>query len=324
MFDYERTLDVLRDFKHLSTKKRRKVMLSLFYDEDFIRWLFVPEKCANLTEMVSDIYAEFTRNETMQAMIDAIDYEGEREFDRSHATFLTTVANIAIQTNNDMLKEIEIGRKAGDYTRKESSRLVEQIDDINDTIARLLKRARRIVKREAAEIARESRLPKYITMAALTSVPNPKYVDKFKIGYYLNNLFNTIYSDVEENGQFDRGVKWAVFFREIFGKNNVVEAATFVLLEGVHRIDKYENSRDVRECWDSLTTFALKELNDAPDQIRNQMIELYIKRIDKMFSSKSYDLRVNLLKIDDFSFPKLVDTIDKYADKITSIVSRGK
>ena len=80
----------------------------------------------------------------------------------------------------------------------------------------------------------------------------------------------------------------------------------------------------MRECWDSLTTFALKELNDAPDQIRNQMIELYIKRIDKMFSSKSYDLRVNLLKIDDFSFPKLVDTIDKYADKITAIVSRGK
>lgn len=323
MFDYDRTLDVLQGFKRLSSKKRRKVMITLFYDEDFMKWLFQPDKAANLTEMVSDMYAEFTKDHTMQAMIDAIDYEGASEFTRSHATFLTTVANIAIQNNNEFLKEIELGRKNGDYSRKESSRLCEGVNEINETVARLLKRARRIVKRDATILARDSRLPKYITMAAFTSVPEPKYIDRFKIGYYLNNLFNTIYSDVEENGEFERGVRWREFFKEVFGKNNVVEVATFVLLEGVHRIDKYRNSEDVRECWDSLTTFALKELNDSPEQIRQQMIELYIKRIDRMFSNKAFDLRVNLTDLDEDSFPKLVKTVDKYADKIVSILSRG-
>lgn len=323
MFDYDRTLDVLQGFKRLSSKKRRKVMITLFYDEDFMKWLFQPDKAANLTEMVSDMYAEFTKDHTMQAMIDAIDYEGASEFTRSHATFLTTVANIAIQNNNEFLKEIELGRKNGDYSRKESSRLCEGVNEINETVARLLKRARRIVKRDATILARDSRLPKYITMAAFTSVPEPKYIDRFKIGYYLNNLFNTIYSDVEENGEFERGVRWREFFKEVFGKNNVVEVATFVLLEGVHRIDKYRNSEDVRECWDSLTTFALKELNDSPEQVRQQMIELYIKRIDRMFSNKAFDLRVNLTDLDEDSFPKLVKTVDKYADKIVSILSRG-
>jgi hypothetical protein len=323
MFDYDRTLDVLQDFKHLSSKKRRKVMITLFYDDDFMTWLFQPEKAANLTEMVSAMYAEFTKEHTMQAMIDAIDYEGPHEFTRSHATFLTTVANIAIQNNNDFLKEIEIGRKNGDYSRKESARLCEGINEINDTVAKLLKRARKIIKRDATAIARDSRLPRYITIAAMTSVPEPKYIDRFKIGYYLNNLFNTIYSDVEENGEFEHGVRWRVFFKEIFGKNNVVEVATFVLLEGVHRIDKYRNSDDVRECWDTLTSFALKELNDSPEQVRQQMIELYIKRIDRMFSNKVFDLRVNLLDLDEDSFPKLIKTIDRYSDKIANILSRG-
>lgn len=322
MFNYERALDVLRDFKRFSRKKRRKVIANLFFDDDFMEWLFQPEDIPNLAEVVGDFYAEFTKPQTMQAMIDCIDYEGIHEFDRCHATFLTTVANIAIQNNNDVLEELEIARKAGDISRKSSNEAVDRIDDINGIVATLLKRSRKIIKRDAVKLSRDSRLPRYITISALTSIPDPKYIDTFKIGYYLNNLFTTIYSDVEENGEFEEGVKWRVFFKEIFGKENVVEVATFILLEGVHRINKYDNSRDVKECWDTLTMFALNELNDAPTQLRNQMIELYIKRLDKMFSNKAFDLRVNLLKLDDDLFPKLVDTINKYADKIVSILKR--
>jgi hypothetical protein len=322
MFDYDRTLNVLQDFKHLSEKKRRKVMLTLFYDDDFIKWLFQPDKAANLTELVTAMYTEFTKSITMEAMIDAIDYAGTAEFNRSHATFLTTVANIAIQNNNEFLKEVELKRKSGDYSRKESERLCEGVRDINDIVAKLLKRSRKIIKKEATELARNSHLPKYITVSAMTSIPEAKYVDRYKIGYYLNNLFNTIYSDVEQNGEFERSVRWREFFKNLFGKENLAEVATFILLEGVHRIDKYKNSEDVRECWDSLTTFALKELNDSPEQLRNQMVELYIKRIDRMFSNKVFDLRVNLLNLDDDLFPKLTKTIDKYADKITDILSR--
>lgn len=322
MFNYERTLDVLRDFKHFNSKKRRKIIANLFFDDDFIEWLFQPSDIPNLAEIVGDFYVEFTKPQCMQAMIDCIDYNGIHEFDRSIATFLTTVANIAIQNNNDVLKELEIARRSGDISRKESNSAVAKIDSINGLVATLLKRSRKIIKRDAVRLSRESRLPRYITISALTSIPDPKYIDNFKIGYYLNNLFSTIYNDVERNGEFEDTVKWRVFFKEIFGKENVVEVATFILLEGVHRVNKYENSRDVKECWDTLTTFALNELNDAPTQLRNQMIELYIKRLDKMFSNKAFDLRVNLLKINDDLFPKLAGTINKYADKIVKILDK--
>ena len=320
MFDYESTLDVLRDFKHLGNKKRKKVIRALFYDDEFLEWLFNPPKVSNLNEVVTAMYAEFTKEPTMRAIVDVVKEDGYSEFNRSHASFITSIANIAIESNNTMLHKIEKKRKNGELSRGESSRLVHDIDDINDTIASLLKCGRKIVKHEAAVLAREANLPKFITMTALTSTPEPKYIDHYKIGVYLNIMMDVIYSDVERYGQFDENVRWKVFFKNIFGKDNVVEAATFILLEGVKRVDKYKKTDDVKMCWDSLTSFALRALNDAPDQLRQQMIELYIKRIDKMFKNDSFDLRVNLLDINDDIFPKLCDTIDKYSDKIVKIL----
>ena len=323
MFDYDKTLRVLQDFKKLSSKKQRKVMKSLFYDETFIEWLFQPKKVPNLKETVSAMYEQFTKPMVMEAMVEAVKDEGWSSFNRSHATFMFSVANIAIQGNNDMMEEITQKKKDGDISIKEAKRLINKLDDSNEIITDLLKVAKKIIKRDANILARESHLPKYVCMTALHSIPDPKYIDRDKIGFYLNNLLNSIYSEVEENGEFENGVRWKAFFKEVVGKSNVSEAATFILLEGVHRVDKYANSKDVKVCWDSLTTFALRELNDAPNQIRQQMIELYIKRIDKMFANKSFDLRVDLTDISEKLFPNLVETIGRYTDKITSILTRG-
>lgn len=324
MFDYDKTLDVLRDFKRMNPKKRRKLITALFYDETFMEWLFQPKSVPNLTEMVSDMYTEFTKPITMMAMIDAVKEEGYSEFNRSHATFMFSVANIAIQGNNEMLQEITQKKKDGEYSSKECRRLVDRIDESNEIIAKLLKVSRKIVKREATILARDSRLPKYIGMSALTSIPESKYIDNFKVPVYMNTLTSTIYSEVNRNGEFDSGVKWKVFFKEVFGKDNIAEVATYILLEGVHRIDKYDNSSDVRECWNSLTSFALRELDDIPTQLRNQMVELYIKKIDKMFKNNSIDLRVDMLNLDEDVFPNLAKTIDKYSDKIVAILDRNK
>ena len=323
MFDYDKTLRVLQDFKHYSSKKQRKIMKALFYDDTFIEWLFQPKRVPNLKETVSAMYEQFTKPTVMNAMVEAVKDEGYREFTRSHSTFMFSVANIAIQANNDMLEDIVKKKKEGDISPKEARRLVEKIDDANEIVAEMIKVAKKIIKRDASELARESHLPKYICMTALHSIPEPKYIDRDKIGFYLNNLMNSIYSEVEENGEFESGVRWKAFFKEVVGKDNVAEAATFILLEGVHRIDKYSNSRDVKTCWDSLTQFALRELNDAPQQLRQQMIELYIKRIEKMFANKSFDLRVDLTDISEKLFPNLVDTITKYTEKITNILTRG-
>ena len=324
MFDVENTIDLLQDFKRINPKKRRKVIKGLFYDEVFLEWLFQPKKVPNLNAQVTAMYTEFTKPIVMRAIIDAVKEEGYHEFTRTHSTFLFSVANIAIQGNNEMLEEVEKKKKSGEMSSKDARKILERVEDSNEVIAKLLKVSRKIIKRDATELARRSRLPRYVCITALHSVPEPQYVDRYKIGFYLNNLLNSIYSEVEENGEFENGVRWKEFFREIFGKDNVVEAATFILLEGVHRIDKYKNSDDVRECWDTLTSFALRELNSAPQNLRQQMIELYIKRIDKMFQNRSFDLRVDLLDISDRQFPDLVKTVEKYTDKIVSILSRGK
>lgn len=321
MFDYDNTLELLQDFKHFSPKKQKKIIKRLFKDETFIEWLFQPKKVPNLNEMVSALYGEFTKPEVMEAIVDTVKEEGYHSFTRSHATFIYSIANIAIQGNNDMLKNISAKKKEGEISSKDARKMSEKMDEINDIIASLLKVAKKIIKRDGVRLAKEAKLPKYITFTAFTSVPEPEYIDRFKIGLYLNNLFNTIYSEVEENGEFEDNVRWKNFFREIFGKDNVVEVATFILLEGVHRIDKYKSSADVRICWDSLTAFALKELNEAPGALREQMIELYIKRISKMFANNSYDLRVNLLDISTKAFPALVETIEKYSDKICGILN---
>jgi hypothetical protein len=253
-----------------------------------------------------------------------IDDEGYSKFNRSHSTFIYSICNVAIQSNNERIEATEKQRKDGEITNKEAQRLGEKMEKYNTYINDLLKAGRKIIKDSAKELSHDSHLPMYICVTALHSVPEPQYIDRFKIGFYLNNLLNNVYSEIEQMGDFSDNVRWGTFFKEIFGKDNVVEVATFILLEGVHRIDKYRNSDDVKSAWDTLTSFALRELNEAPEALRTQMLELYIKRIDKMFSNKAFDLRVDMLSINDKLFPKLVDSIQKYADKIESILSRGK
>lgn len=322
-FYYEHIMDFLESTEKMSPKKARRNMLRMMENEDFFHWLFHPAPNPKLNEMVTDLYVQLTRPTNIRYMIEMLEREGYRDFNRSHATFLFSICNIAISSNNEKIDEIKKKRKHDDISGREASRLLDKVDRCNEDISKLLKMTKKIIKPDAKKLARYTKLPLYTCMTAYYSVPETKYVDRVRIGYYLNTLLNDIYSEVEENGEFGRRVYWKDFFREIFGKNNTVEVATFILLEGVHRIEKYRDSDAVKDCWNSLTNFALKELNDSPEQVRQQMIELYIKRIDQMFANKSYDLRVNLLSEDfEYSFPKIYNTVGKYASRIKEILNR--
>lgn len=323
MYDYDDVMEVLIRFKKLSQRRKRKFFTNLLLDRDFIKWLFQPEKTENLTKEVEELYEELTKKNVMEAILDTIEHEGTELFNRSHATFITTICNMAIAKNIEELKAYEKAKKDPDVPRMRLRGWMEKIDESNRLIANLLKKSRKMIKREAKRTAKDARLPLYITQTAFTSVPESKYVDRYKIGFYLNNLLNTIYSDVEQNGEFIDDVRWKRFFADVFGDNNVVECATFILLEGVHRVDKYRNSEDVCVCWDTLTEFALAELNKAPDNTREQMVELYVKRLDKMFSNRSFDLRANLLDIPKTIWPSLWKTVQKYSGKLMEVLNRG-
>ena len=74
----------------------------------------------------------------------------------------------------------------------------------------------------------------------------------------------------------------------------------------------------------ALTRFALKALNQAPASIRDQMIELYLKRLNKMLKDHHIDLRVDLRTIDSFRFENLWETVKKYKSKFDDILGAVK
>ena len=86
MFDYDKTLEKLEDFKKINPGKRKKIILKLFNDDTFIEWLFQPQKVPNLNEMVSALYAEFTKPVVMQAIIDARQTSGLTQKELSERT----------------------------------------------------------------------------------------------------------------------------------------------------------------------------------------------------------------------------------------------
>ena len=318
MFQYEELIKQLGNFNDI--KKKEKFLKSLLSDKDFIRFLFQPPNIIDINNIIQSMYNNFSRPKVINAMVEMIDDAGYDKFDRNHTVFLYSLCNISIQKNNERILKIAESKKNGSISSKEADRQNENSVKFNDMISTLLKRLKKIVKTDAKELSKESKVPKNICLKAYYTVPDPKYVDKYKIGYYLNILLNNIYSDISVSGDAfeEDNIRWRTFFKEIFGKENVVEAATFILLEGVHRIDKYNNNSAVKKYWDSLTTFALNELNEAPESIRNQMIELYIKRIGKMFANGSFDLRVDMLSIS--GFPEISKTVSKYKEKISEII----
>ena len=150
-------------------------------------------------------------------------------------------------------------------------------------------------------------------------VPETKYVTNFRVGFYLNTVLISIYRFVDDHHFDTSEVNWKRFFKILFGEKNVIEAANFILLEGVHRIDDY--GAEVSDTFNQLTMFALKELENAPEMLKSQMLDLYVKRISKMFANRTFDLRANLLDIDPDRFPELVKTVSHYASQIREIIN---
>lgn len=324
-----RELLKILDVEHLnglSPKKRRKIIDKILSDDDVMTFLFIPTKVDKnvSTDYVKELYRRMTSPVAINAIARILARLDPGELDRTRSTFLTSLCNIAIEQNNESLREADRMKEKKAISSAELHEITDIIEDMNEDIVYILKFLKKNVKSEAKRLSEVTDIPVCVCQLGLSTIPEQKYVDRYKVGFYLNRFLGQVYSDVNEYGSFNViDVDWAKFFTNIFGKENVLEVATFILLEGVNRIDKYKDSKSVKTCWNSLTDFALKYLNDAPDANRRQMIELYIKRIDKMFQNNVFDLRVDLTKLSEINYPRLVDTIIKYADKITEIINKG-
>lgn len=330
MFEFERVVEKLEDFKNLSERKQEKLLKKLLSDDEFTEWLFDSSKDKSnkpvTAKQVDRLYSALTKPRVLIALVNVIKDEGYDSFKRSHATFLYSICNFAIEVNNQRIEMISEDVSNGDLSKRDAKEAKAKLEKYSEIIADLLKCARKIVKQDAKQLSRETNLSRDLCQNAFWHVPDIEYVPAFKVGFYLNGLLNIIYDDAAEYGFGRKTPNWRTFFKTIFGKRNLPSAATFILLEGVNRIDKYKDldSIDaVKDCWDSLTEFALKVLDEQPDEVRSQMVELYIKRVEKMFSNNSYDLRVNILSLPR-QFKKLISTVSNYKDKLVAILNPDK
>lgn len=322
MFEFNAAFKRLKEMETISEKKQMRFFKGLLEDKEFFEWLFNPPRnYENISVEIGKFYAELGKYKNLKLLRDAVweMIEDDDDIDLSAPCFLHSITNTVIDSNQSLVKKLEDLRTSGELTTKEEHQRLDQIEKINKVIASIIKAKKKIVKRRAKQLSRECGLDRELCSKALYCLPSSGLITKYKVSTYLNNILNFLYSDID-SGNYDASeVDWKAYFKKLFGRDNVIEVATFILLEGVHRIDKLK-SREVHMVWDDLTTFALREMDRAPDALRQQMLELYVKRIDKMFANQAYDLRVNLLKLDEGDFPNLTKTITRFADKISAIM----
>ena len=126
--------------------------------------------------------------------------------------------------------------------------------------------------------------------------------------------------------EYINSIKWHNYFQALFGDNSTASTALSIVLEGVRRIDPFRDAPhfdDVRAVWDSLTEYALKELDSAPEGVRRQMMDIYLKKVNHLFTDGTgARLRIDMLNIPS-EYGNLARTMSHYVDRLAKIMHRN-
>lgn len=322
--------DLLEDIsrKHISPDTAERSIVSYLKSNEFLKYIFNPPEDVERSELqkeTKDMYVLMCHRRVMKTISNAVIetmYEDFDDFDRSVAVFLNTASMAAISASNEFVKRIRDDEAEGNIDRHEAQDEYKHINAYNEAIRKLMKTANKIIKRPSKKLAYKSNVDAMICRQAYLDVPNPDFINKYQIGFYANKVLSNIYYTVSEYDVDLSRAKWNVFFREIFSEPNVVEVANYILLEGMSKIQDYKGS-EVKEVWNDLTRFALDVLENSPEQIQSQMMDLYTKRVSRMFENNVSEIRTDLRNLDPEEYPHLSKVIAKYADKITEIIKEA-
>ena len=321
MFDYDKLAKKLGKFNDLSGKKQRKVLETIFCSDDFRDWFYgVGEnsEAQPMTKpMVNKIFTSLATPAALKSITKFVKNKTSEDFDHSACSIAFLVVEQAIEISNKANAEIADSYKNGDLVAKEAKGYKEKSEKYGEYVADLMAALKDKARPEVKEICKKTNLPKGMVFTTYFMMP------KFKVGMYVNQLLQEIYKWTGVNGIEDASaIRWGSYFGTFFGSEMTSSAAISILLEGVRRIDAYRDSEhfdNVREVWDSLTNFAMTELDKAPENVRKQMIEIYVKRIDRIFhNGNGPRLRVDMLNIPN-NFANLADTVSKYTERISRI-----
>ena len=320
MFNFSEYNHFLRHIKDMDRSKAERVLDGYLSNKDFAGALFNPQDSSNISEQASEMYKLTAKPKAIRLFIDTVSENGHAAYDRWVGVYLYSIASFNLDAANEAIDATKEDYDNGEITKSEARNQNERNDAYISALGKLNKLADKIVKREAKILAKKTGMPKDLCKYALKTTPNPWLIPRFRIGYYLNQLLGEIYTELDKDDVELADIEWRDFFKGVFGKENVLECATFILLEGTQRMKGFKGAQ-IRRIWDSLTSFALEELDHADPGSRSQMIELYIKRLTKMFKNGSFDLRVDLTTISEQEFPNLTKTVEKYASQIKDAFS---
>lgn len=328
MFSYREFIDFLKEINEYGEKRRRKIMQSYLTSDDFYGWLFKPTQpdkkvTMDINTMMSDMYNELCKKKVIKTLVETLSYYGADQYTRSAATFLFSIVRFALDAIDERTAASVSAFERGEISRSERKDEIEVINKYSAIVAKLNDICNKIVSHDAKMIERTSGLPREIAKSILKCIPEKKFIEKFKVSTFTNIVLNELYANVNDWAEEIADVEWKPFFKELFGKENILDVATFILLEGRHRI-KGMKGRSLDYVWESLTAFALEELDGADLNSRNQMVELYIKRLAKMVKNGTYDVRIDLLSLSEKRFPNLTKTIKEYKTQIEDIINSDK
>ena len=328
MFDYDKTIRKLTKFSDLEKKKQNKIIKSILIDSEFRSWFYGVGENSNsqpmTSPMINKLFNMLASPQVIKRVTKFIEDCDRETFDHTACSIAFLITEQAVDTINKINSEISTEYGNGELPSDEVKDYKGKSEKYTRLITDLLDAIRAKCKEEIKEIANKSNLPKGIVYTTYLMVPGREYIPKYKISLYMNQLLHEIYKWVGNSGIDDTvTIKWGPYFGSLFGNNLTASSSVSILLEGVKRIDAYrqtEHFDDVRVVWDSLTNFAVTELDTAPEHVRRHMLDIYMKRLEKICKNGNIPrLRVNLLQLPN-NYHNLITSVNKYTNRLERIM----
>lgn len=327
---YEKAISKLEKFTELNKEKQVKLLKKILTDDEMLKWQFDPgqNKQPYTGEMFNKLYKAMAMPAALKSYEPMLNRYGKETFTRSSIVILHTVLTYALEIHNSMIESYknEVSATGANKETKDMKNRVEKYAEHLDSLKGVIQK---LVKPWLKSLSSDTGLSRDIIFKALMVAPEVKYIPQQRITSTTVHLLEEIYSEANISGfpAKGSGVHWTPLFKTIFGVENIPSVAVSILLEGAHHIDKYRDSDNlicVRDCWDSLTKFALNELEECPDKVRSQMIELYLKKAENLINRRNgrpTDLRVNLTRLPT-EFHNIIRTVDFYKNQFDSIAGK--
>lgn len=330
MFDYDKVIKKLNKLDELSKKKRKKVLDSVFTDE-FIKWFYGvgdrDHQPPNIGTMVKNLVSTLARPKNLKILTKYVENASFDDFTRTDCCVCYVVIETAIEQLNGIRKDISSGYKDGEISGKTAKDYQNKTEEYNKLIEGLVAAIHDKSKPFVKKVSKDANLPRGFVMTTHFLVPEGKYIPKWKISGHMEQLLLEIYRYVGNNGmEYINSIKWHNYFQALFGDNSTASTALSIVLEGVRRIDPFRDAPhfdDVRAVWDSLTEYALRELDNAPEGVRRQMMDIYLKKVNHLFTDgNGARLRIDMLNIPS-EYGNLARTMSHYVDRLAKIMHRN-